>query len=843
MKRLFLILSAIFGSLVLIIALAAIALFVFIDPNDYKKEIADLVKDKTDMTLALNDRLEWALWPNIGIKLGKMSLTDDQAKETLVAVDKAATSVQVMPLFSGKIAINAVSLDGARIRFIQHADGSTSWDRMLAKLNSDEKSESQNVDFNIKALDIKNTSVFLKDEKLNIARSIGNVNASASDIGFNTPFPLSLDFTFKQQDAEGKTLDAKNTLAATLTLNQEKQHYIIDKLTITSALTGTLLPAPTDIDLKATVDADMLAEKIGVKNILLNVKYADKALRAPAQIDVSGNLLADLKASLATLSEMAIKAEWPDATRPENIKATIDTALTANWAEGQVEASQLAIAASVSDKAWPKPVQVSVDSPLSANWLKGDVAIPALTLKAIGVEAKGKLSASFPAMQSTEKNIAITQGMKFSGELNTNTFNPRQIMAALGIAAPQTADANVLKAVSLSTLIEGDDKKALLKNIRLKLDDSTLTGEAGISDLATLRQYARLSLDKMNVDRYLPPETTSASSTQKASASTGNEAVLPIALIKEQNLDIALNAGSLTAMSYPISGFRIAATAANGIVTISELKGNIYNGGFTSPIAINVQGSEPVLKLQPKLDHMEIGPLAKKLLKKELLEGKASYTGNLTVRGNTINAWMKSVSGTSDLRFDDGVLHGVNAMQEAVNALGKYQGLLALTGKDVDTLISKQKDTQIASFLANNTLENGALNSKDLKADLGKGKITGGGQFNLVTQEVDYRFNLNLDKSVVGEKNAAYALPVICKGNLAGNIATLCKLDAKAIGDIALKAAALKGLEKLGIKSNATTVQEAAKEAIDHEKEKAKAKASEKINEKLNEGLQKLFKR
>lgn len=842
MKRALLIIGGLVGGLLAIVVIAVAALFFFIDPNDYKGEIASLVKDKTDMTLAMNDRLSWELWPNIGVKLGKTSLTDDAAKETLVAVDLASVSVQVMPLFSGKIAINAVNLDGAKVRFIQHADGLTSWDRMLKKLSSDEESESQKVDFNIKKMDVKNTSVLLKDEKENIERSIEDVSVTARDIGLDSPFPLSLGFTFRQKDAEGKTLEAKNTLATTLTLNQDNQRYILNKLSANSALSGTLLPAPTTIDLKADIDADMKAEKVSVKNIQLKTLYADKTLRAPAEVEISGEVLADLGATLATIPNMVIKATYPDATRPENITASVDTALTANWTSGDLDATKLALTASVSDKAWPKSVHVNLDSPLKANWLKGDIEIPALLLKAIGIEAKGNFTASLPAMQSTEKDTAITQGMKFDGKLSTNTFNPRQAMAALGIAAPVTADANVLKSVSVATTIEGDDKKALLKNIVLKLDDSTLTGEAGISDMNSMRQYARLALDKMNADRYLPPETPAEKSPAPAAATT-NEPLIPVKLVREQNLDVALSAGSLTAMTYPISGFRIAATAANGIVNISELKGTIYNGGFNAPVNLNVQGNVPVIKLQPRLEHMEIGPLAKKLLKKEFVEGKASFNGNLTVRGNTVDEWMKSVTGTSDLKFENGLLHGVNATQEAINALGKYQGLLALTGKDAETIISKQKDTEIASFAVNNTLENGVLNSKSLNADFGKGKVNGSGSFNLATQELDYHFNLNMDKSVVGEKNAGYALPVICKGNLAGNMATLCKLDSKAISDIALKAAAMKGLEKLGLKGNAATPQEAVKQQFEAEKQKAQEKVSEKINEKLNESLQNLFKK
>lgn len=839
MKRVFLIVGSVLGGSLLLGVLAIAALLLFIDPNDYKDEIAAVVKDKTDMTLAIDDRLEWKLWPSIGVSLGKTSLTDADAKETLVAVDKAAVSVQVMPLFSGKIAIDAVTLDGARIRFIQHADGSTSWDRMLAKLSSEPEEKSDSVDFNIKKLDVKNTAVVIRDEKENIGRELEDVTVSASDIGLKKPFPLKLGFTFRQQDADGKTLEARNALDVVLTLDQDKELYLLDKLALTSALSGTLLPAPADIDLKADIRADMQAQQVGIKGLQLKANYQDKELRAPATVDMTADIQANLEKTLVDVQNLKLKAEWPDATRPQNIIANLDAALSSNWSDGTVEASRFLLLADVPDKTWPKPVQVSWEGPFKGNWMKGDLAIPQFLLKAVGVEAKGNLTASLPAMQSTEADVAITKGMALGGHLATGTFNPRSVMAALGIETPKTADAAVLKSASVSAAIQGDEKKVLLKDIRLKLDESTITGEAGISDLDSLRQYARLSLDKLDADRYLPP----ASATPAADTAPSSEEVLPVALLKEQNLDVVFTAGSLKVMDYPVTALRLAVAASQGVLNVSELKGTIYNGGFSVPVNINVQGAQPVLKVQPKLEHMEIGPLARKFLKKDLLEGKASYTGNLTLRGNTVDAWMKSVSGTSDLKFENGLLHGVNAMQEAVNALGKYQGLLALTGKDMDAVVSKQKDTEIASFAANNTLDGGVLSSKALNADLKKGKVNGSGTFNLVTQEVDYKFQMNLDKSVVGEKNAAYALPVQCKGSLAGNMATLCKLDSKAISDMALKAATAKGLEKLGLKGDAATPEEAVKQQLEEGKQKAQEKANEKINEKLNEGLNKLFKR
>jgi uncharacterized protein involved in outer membrane biogenesis len=295
-------------------------------------------------------------------------------------------------------------------------------------------------------------------------------------------------------------------------------------------------------------------------------------------------------------------------------------------------------------------------------------------------------------------------------------------------------------------------------------------------------------------------------------------------------------------MTYAISNFRVAATAGNGVLNVSEFKGSLFQGGFSAPAIINVQGAQPVLSVKPVLNGMEIGPLAQKLLKKDLLTGRANFNGAFTVRGNSTDAFMKSVSGSADLKFDNGVLRGVNAMKELTAALGKYQGLVAMaTGKDLAAEAEKQNDTQIAAFNASNTIENGVVNSKSLNADLRRAKVAGSGTFNLVTQALDYRFNLNLDKSVLGDRYAAYPLPVACKGSLAGSLASLCKLDSKAVQDMALKAAAAKGLEKLGLKGDSP--KEAVKAKVDEEKAKAEQKAKEKVNEELQKGLQRLFNR
>ena len=58
MKRALLILAGIVGGIVALVGIAIAIVLLVIDPNDYKAEIADLVKKNTDSELVLSDRME-----------------------------------------------------------------------------------------------------------------------------------------------------------------------------------------------------------------------------------------------------------------------------------------------------------------------------------------------------------------------------------------------------------------------------------------------------------------------------------------------------------------------------------------------------------------------------------------------------------------------------------------------------------------------------------------------------------------------------------------------------------------------------------------------------------------
>lgn len=761
-------------------ALAAYVVFV-LDPNDYKQALTDVVKQKTDMDLALTGDLAWKLYPSIGISLGETSLKDATLDETLVAVKQASVSVELLPLLKGTASVDAVELDGASVRFVQYADGKTSWDTLLAKLKSPEEDKpSQQVAFNVDSLNISNTQLTLVDKAAGVTRKVDKIAVQASDMDPTNAFPLSASFNISQVDEAGKNFLAENSLKALITLNLDAQKPHIEDLTLNSALSGNMLPAPVTLTLNAqTIDADLAAQQHAVAGLNLDVTYADPSRPAP----ISANISADIKADVA---------------------------------KGEASISPLRVTTSATDKALAKPVAVALDTAVTANWKVGDISVTKLvaTLDKIRLEANARVQ--LPALASGAENIMA--GMKVSGKLSTNAFNPRDVMANLGITPPVTKDPKALSSVSLSANLAGDERAVLAKNLRIALDGSTISGEAGVRELPKARIYARLNLDKLNADNYLPPESAASAKAPADKSETKQqvEALLPVELLREQNLDIGFKAGALTIMSYPITQLSLQAAARDGLVNVSEFRGQVADGSFSVPATIDVRGKQPVITLKPTLNKIDLGPIAQKALNQDVFAGRMNFNGDVTVRGNDVYSWIASAKGPNTLRLNDGQIKGVNVRDALFNALGQYQALLpALTGRDIDSLKSKIGNTDIVSLLGEITLDQGVVRNESMKADLKDIQVGGSGTFNLQSNDVDYRFQLKLDKKYWGEKYAKmadYAIPVRCNGNLAGSLATLC------------------GLDKSGMQS---LVGQMAKARLSEEVEKQKGKLEEKLTEKL----------
>ncbi|MBF0187554.1 MAG: AsmA family protein, partial [Magnetococcales bacterium] len=86
-------------SLALILVVAAVVIPMVVDPNDYKSEIATLVKDQTGRSLEISGDIQLSLFPWVGLKLGAVELgnADGFGPNPMAIVEAADLRVKLLP--------------------------------------------------------------------------------------------------------------------------------------------------------------------------------------------------------------------------------------------------------------------------------------------------------------------------------------------------------------------------------------------------------------------------------------------------------------------------------------------------------------------------------------------------------------------------------------------------------------------------------------------------------------------------------------------------------------------------------------------------------------------------
>ena len=113
--------------LVLFVAAAAWLVTSF-DPNRYKGVAIDWMKANRNRALVIDGPIELSVFPRIAVTLTKVSLSEAGRADTFAAIDRAALSVQVLPLLRGELAVDRVEADGVRVALLRDAKGKRNTD-------------------------------------------------------------------------------------------------------------------------------------------------------------------------------------------------------------------------------------------------------------------------------------------------------------------------------------------------------------------------------------------------------------------------------------------------------------------------------------------------------------------------------------------------------------------------------------------------------------------------------------------------------------------------------------------------------------------------------------------
>ena len=629
------------GALIGIAVAGAVYVAATFDPNDYKDQIIKAVKDSKQRDLRLGGKITLSFFPNIGAKLGTVSLSEFNSDKPFAAIDSARVSLALLPLFSGQAVINEVALSGLQATLIKRKDGTSNIDDLLGakeeKTAAKKTDGKQPVKFDIAAVSIEKTSLTYLDEASGAQYAIKDLSLNTGRIANGVPGKISLSAGVQTNQPK---LDIAAQLKTTLTFDLDKQQYHLEGLDLQAS--GAALDI-TNLKIKAGGDAsaDLATQEFGAKKFTLNA----------TGVKAKDSFEATLDAPALSLTKDKFSGD----------KLTLNAKL--NGAAGNIVAA------------------------LSLPGLEGN----AQSFKS------GALTLDLEVKQP-EQAFKIKLSSPLSGNFQAKQFNLGNLVVAMNATGDKLPGKSINSEMKGSVQIDAK-KETVLANLAGGLLQSQVKARVGVNGFADPAIHFDVDVDQFDADLYLPKKS---SNEPKSGQPKADEQPLDLSGLRKLKLDGSLRIGALKVANVKSTNVRLDVKARNGQVNVAPLSANLYQGSMKGSVSVNAQAM-PSIAINQNLSGVNVAALTRDAANFDTLEGKGNVGMNLTMQGNTVGAMKKALNGTMSLNLADGAIKGINIakkLRDAQGMLGKG-GASAQTqsaNKEEKTDFSELK----ASFKVNN---------------------------------------------------------------------------------------------------------------------------------------------
>lgn len=489
--------------------------------------------------------------------------------------------------------------------------------------------------------------------------------------------------------------------------------------------TGRLANAATDkFDLSATL--------VGAKPRLAVALKAggeyrydlDKKNYGGAKLDMrlTGDV-ADMKSLDLTLAAAALQFAGSNEVMVDQLLLTAKGKSAGDAFEAKLEAPKLALAA---DKASGAAVNATVKLAGAQRAVNAKIALSGVEGKSQSLQA-GKLTLDLDARQG-ETTVKGTLASALSADLEKQTVELPAFSGELNVANPQMPMKSVKLPLTGGLRTDIDGQTAAV-HANTQFDESRIAAKVNVSRFSPLALGFDLDIDRLNVDKYLPPKADAAGS--KEAGKPSPEKPLDFSAIKGLNASGVVKIGQLQVSNVKASKVRLELKAAGGKLDVAPLTANLYDGSLAGALSVNANNNHVAVK--QNLANVNINPLMKDALDKDVLEGRGNVALDVATAGTTVTAMKKGLNGAASMNLKDGAIKGIN---------------LAKTFRETKAVFTMRKDavqqakqtekTDFSELSATFRIANGVAHNDDLSMKSPFIRLGGAGDINIGEDRVDY---------------------------------------------------------------------------------------------------------
>lgn len=766
----------------LLLVIFAGVLYALFDSEKIKAELVHAVFVKTQRQLVITGPVQLSLWPNVGVNLGHVTLSEPASSRDFLALDSARIAIAVMPLLAKKVVVNDLQADGLTATLVKRKDGRLNIEDLSSGKPEDKKVGAGDTAMQLDMSGIALTHAHLvwRDEQAGSTTTLANLNITTGPmLADGQKQTLTVDsMVLKNVDLTRRDENTGNTMALA------GLSFSADHVTANSML-KTLVVDAVHLKNKQFSQRD---GKTGETTRLDDLSFSAAHIAA----DSGRQTLAVDNVALTTRGKQGSNAFDLDLAAPQ---------LTLT--PGRVTGKTISLNAKLNGGGRQTTAKMALsgvegtltDVKVSRMVLDADSTSGATAFK---IHLASPLSTNITAQTVTLQKIAGTVDMK----------NPAMPMKQVSLPLNGSAQMDVKK------------QRAAIR-LATQFDESKVFFESQIEHFSPLALGFDLTIDRLNVDKYFPPKpAVAASSTGAAGQASAGDAPLNFSALRGLNLHGVARIGSLQVKNLKFSQLNATLKAANGWLDIAPLSANLYAGSMSGSLAVNANGNSVVVR--QKLVGVSITPLLKDLADKDLIAGKGTVTIDVTGQGASMSALKKSLAGSASLVLRDGAIKGINLAQSLRDIQAK------LGARQDVTQVSREADkTNFSELSASFRLTGGVAHNEDLAMKSPFLRLSGAGDIDIGNNRINYLAKARVVNTSAGQdgKEADQVKGVTVPVHVTGPLDKITwKIEfASAIGDL------LKEKSQARIDEKKQELQK----KFDERKQEIQQKATDQLKDKL----------
>ena len=541
------------GLLLLVILVVAIFAATF-NPNDYKQELIDIVKEKKQRTLVIEGDLSLSFWPKLGANLGRVSLSEHNNDKVFASITSAKLAVSLLPLVAKQLVVDKIYLDGANANIVRYKDGTTNFDDLLSKDDQD----SHQVKFDIDGVIVTNSNVNFKDEVTASNYQINKLNLKTGRIALAEPFDVKSDFMLT---ASEQKLHALVNIKGNIMADPKAKHYLAKGLD--AKITGDL-PDFTGADIKILGDIDAKLEPLEFLVDGLQVVAAGNYQGGKVALEVAAPHLVFLKDEVkGKEATIAISQQKNGQDLTAKLLVNDLSGTTAAFASGGMKAEM---------------TSKNGEDTFAGKFNLADVKGTKTTLKSSGVIG------DFTGTQGG-REIAGKFTSPFVANLEKMIFELTKLAGDVEIK-DKTLPNGAIKGTFALKLLADVKAQKVNADFNLNIDNSKLNGQVAVASFTEPKIGFNLNADQLDLNKLLGKSKTDAKPTTHTKPAD-------LSALKKLHVNGKLNIGTILYDRYRIQnlntnimadGSRLELSPLNVKLDESTLKGSLGISNFTRPV-------------------------------------------------------------------------------------------------------------------------------------------------------------------------------------------------------------------------------------------------------------------